>query len=888
MAGGATGILGALRIVVDADTDKAQRALDAMGGRAQVFGAAVGAAAGGAAIAALRMGDTYDAVLDGIRSKTGATGDTLASLEGQVQAVAGHVTEDLTVVGDVMTSVYQKTGLVGDAAGRTTESLIDLARLTGGDYVKTADAVTASYKNWNIAAEDQVAANDMLLRAYQQSGVAVDVLGDSLTKNGTILRELGFSYADSTVLLTALGKAGIDANAVMGPLRKSLATMAKEGKDPAEALQTIFDSIKNAPSDTKAANIALKTFGAKGVQMAALIRDGTLDVNALWDAVAAGGDTVQAASDDTRDWADGVKELMNQVTVAVGPVTSMFAGLSDAMGNAIYLLPALGGFVGKWAGKLASAGAGAVQSGITAMLAKVGLDGAATALAGKFASLFAAALPIVGVAALGVAIGVAIGKAIVGPEVEKSMKDEAGKATAALAGATTIEELDRQRAVLEKGLADAEALPFSNFLFGSSDQLRAQIADIDAKKAELEAAAQGTVEAVQDAADGSSLTASKMTLAERLQDELTKAAAVAGKGRDAIVAGLGTTAGEVEGMLAGKMDFAAPLIAELKGAKPRFRAAILDSLNLSGDVRAYLESQIGTKVGGGIRSGFKIASKAAIAGFGSVADALKNPPKLRTKAWRMGHLEKQMKGVMANLRKAVKVGDPFAIRYWETARAKVQGQQDRLRKRTVATMSDVKKTYRAAGVDVEGTWADIKNTTDKKSQAASSKAIGEAQQTKAGIDAVDLTGSGRSLMTELASGIYSGIPAVRAAATAAADAAAVPLEAHSPPKSGPLANIDRWGGVLMDTWARGIEGSTGRVAAAGARVAGAFHPNPTLGANLAGAGAGAGGGGTHYHIGTVVSTDRSMDALDRRMKRRQRMRKRDRGRGYGTAPADTR
>jgi hypothetical protein len=344
------------------------------------------------------------------------------------------------------------------------------------------------------------------------------------------------------------------------------------------------------------------------------------------------------------------------------------------------------------------------------------------------------------------------------------------------------------------------------------------------------------------------------------------------------------------------------VIEQIGNSEPEVQQAMMDALNLPPQALAELKSQValfnsgggpwaglvsGVQAGAGsaakaIKHGFHLASAAAVAGFGSVKDALQHPPKLRTKAWRLDHLSKQMKGVMGNLRKAIKVGDPFAIRYWETARAKVEGQQGRLKKRTVATMHQVKKSYKAAGVDVEGTWADIKNTTDTKSQAASQKAISEAQQTKLGIDNVDLTSSGTSLMTELSNGIYAGIPQVTAASQAAAAAAAAPLRAYSPPKVGPLSEIDKWGGSLIDAWVKPIHASTGKARKAGDAIAGAFKPRPNLD-RLALAGGTRGGGasakgGDHFHVGTLIADRKGLGELDRRMAGRRRIKRRDRRR----------
>ena len=234
---------------------------------------------------------------------------------------------------------------------------------------------------------------------------------------------------------------------------------------------------------------------------------------------------------------------------------------------------------------------------------------------------------------------------------------------------------------------------------------------------------------------------------------------------------------------------------------------------------------------------------------------------------------------MANLRKAVAAEDPANIAYWDRARAKLATKLDRLKGTHVATMADIKTAYRKAGVNIDGTWQTIKTTVQTDSDKAKEDAVGAAQATKAGIDAVNMEASGKGLMTELANGIWAGIPLVSTAANAAAAAAAGPLEAHSPPKEGPLRDIDTWGKGLIDAWVNPMKRQVGNVRGVGAMLAGALAPHPALAAASAqGGGMGRGGYGDTFNVGVLVADDRGLDALDRRMGHRRRLRRRDQGR----------
>jgi hypothetical protein len=120
--------------------------------------------------------------------------------------------------------------------------------------------------------------------------------------------------------------------------------------------------------------------------------------------------------------------------------------------------------------------------------------------------------------------------------------------------------------------------------------------------------------------------------------------------------------------------------------------------------------------------------------------------------------------------------------------------------------------------------------------------------------------------------MYSGVPEVDAAAAALAEAAAGNLEAESPPKRGPLANIDKWGKPLVESWVKGIDAQRSKVAGAGVRLAQALVPRPELASALAGGGSVRGGPNVHYHVDTMVASDRSLDRFEDRMARRRKAR----------------
>ena len=113
-----------------------------------------------------------------------------------------------------------------------------------------------------------------------------------------------------------------------------------------------------------------------------------------------------------------------------------------------------------------------------------------------------------------------------------------------------------------------------------------------------------------------------------------------------------------------------------------------------------------------IREEFADARKAIVQGFGSIKQALADPPALIGREDRLANMERRFRKVMKNLRKAVEADDPFAVDYWTKAAAKQRVQIERMETRTTASVDDIRAAFAKAGVKIDGTWLDIGKGAD--------------------------------------------------------------------------------------------------------------------------------------------------------------------------------
>ena len=144
---------------------------------------------------------------------------------------------------------------------------------------------------------------------------------------------MGYSFETAAALMGQMEKAGVNTEEVLGAMKKSVTTLAKEGISASDGLAMYYDQIKNAGSAAEAAAIASEVFGARaGSTMASAIRDGTLAVGDLTAELMANGETIAGAADDTYDFAERLQIMKQGLEVALKPMANtVFDGLNKFM-----------------------------------------------------------------------------------------------------------------------------------------------------------------------------------------------------------------------------------------------------------------------------------------------------------------------------------------------------------------------------------------------------------------------------------------------------------------------------------------------------------------------------------------------------------------------------
>ena len=312
--------------------EQAQKKISGLNVKALAVGAAVGGiavATGKAVIEAGKymkdLGASFDDAADAIRIGTGATGDALDGLLDDFDAVYKSVPTTMEDASKAIADYNTRLGLTGPQLQEM------------GYSFETASALieesSQAFQQWSIDADDMGGAMDYIFKVSQSTGMGFTDLMADMQKFGPQLQEMGYSFETASALMGQLDKAGVNTDEVLGAMKKSVATLAKEGISASDGLAMYYEKIKNAGTAAEAASIASEIFGTRaGSTMAAAIRDGSLAVADLTAELQENGETIAGAADDTYDFAERLQVMKQGLEVALKPMANtVFDGLNKFM-----------------------------------------------------------------------------------------------------------------------------------------------------------------------------------------------------------------------------------------------------------------------------------------------------------------------------------------------------------------------------------------------------------------------------------------------------------------------------------------------------------------------------------------------------------------------------
>lgn len=349
MAGGKTleqviAIAGKLEPSLQQSIGKADKLTSGMGSKLKKTAAitagafaAVGTAAAAAAVAGgkylLDLGTKFDESADTIRIGTGATGDALAALQADCDAVYKAIPGELEGASTAIADFNTRLGLTGEPLQKLSIQANQVCDMLGEDLPTVIESSSQAFQQWGLSEDEMSGKMDYLFKVSQSTGIGFNDLATKMQKYGAQLQELGFDFDHASALMGQLEKAGVNTDEVLGALKKSVTTMAQDGLSASEGIAKYTEEIKNAATAEEAATIAAEVFGSRaGSTLASAIRDGTLSVEDLTAELQANGETISGAAEDTYDFAERLEMFKHTAEVALKPLSNtVFDSLNALM-----------------------------------------------------------------------------------------------------------------------------------------------------------------------------------------------------------------------------------------------------------------------------------------------------------------------------------------------------------------------------------------------------------------------------------------------------------------------------------------------------------------------------------------------------------------------------
>ena len=279
------------------------------------------------------LGEEFDNAYDTIRIRTGATGDAITSLEDDMKAVYQNVPAAMEDTSQAIADYNTRLGLTGTDLQDISQQALQVSDMLDEDLGTVIEGSSKAFQVWNIDADNMGDAMDYVFKASQSTGTGFSDLMTNVQKFAPQLQNLGYDFEESVALISQLDKAGVNNTEVLAAMKKSVASLAKEGIGAEEGLQQYSDKIKNAKDMTEATSVASEIFGTRAAStMAAAIRDGSIDVSNFASELSASSETISTAANDTYDFAERLEMFKHQAEVALEPLANtVFDSINDLM-----------------------------------------------------------------------------------------------------------------------------------------------------------------------------------------------------------------------------------------------------------------------------------------------------------------------------------------------------------------------------------------------------------------------------------------------------------------------------------------------------------------------------------------------------------------------------
>ena len=320
---------------VSKSMQKVGKKMQDVGGKMTKYVTAPITALGAASVAAF---NEVDSGMDIVVKKTGATGEALKDLQDSAKNIATTIPTSFEAAGSAVGEVNTKFGLVGEDLEALSSKFIKFADLNDTDVSTAVDKTQKVMQAFGMETEDAGKLLDVLNATGQATGISIDTLASSMTKNASSLQQMGMSAYDAAQFLGQVEMSGANTETVMTGMQKALLYAAENGKTLPEVLSDFQEKMASSASEQDKLTYAIEVFGKKaGPAIFEACSKGSLDLEAFATNVDQFLGNVETTFDNTLDAPDRMAVAMNKVKEAganIGEtVLEALAPIAEDVGN---------------------------------------------------------------------------------------------------------------------------------------------------------------------------------------------------------------------------------------------------------------------------------------------------------------------------------------------------------------------------------------------------------------------------------------------------------------------------------------------------------------------------------------------------------------------------
>lgn len=296
-----------------------------------------GLLAGGALVKGVYgIGASFDAMTDTIIVGTGASGEALEELRQSAIDIAKQVPISFEQAGDYVQDLNTRLGLTGENLEDVAVQLAKIENITGEGV--DVEAFSGAMSIWGESADEMATDLDYLFVVSQSTGIGINDLLSILEKTAPQMQSLGYSFEDTAAMAGLLDVAGLDASQMMNQLGRAAVNLAKDGEEPAEALERNVEEIGrllDAGDRAGALDLAAQLFGTRGAnQFLEAVETGALDIDEFTESIGDYSGAIDETYQATADFAERFETLKNNLAALLEPIaTPLFNAINDALSS---------------------------------------------------------------------------------------------------------------------------------------------------------------------------------------------------------------------------------------------------------------------------------------------------------------------------------------------------------------------------------------------------------------------------------------------------------------------------------------------------------------------------------------------------------------------------